>query len=176
MSTIPPTLSDIMAELRAIRSLLESRPARSSSSSTAASTSTSNTSNYEYRHEEEPIPQPSPPWDIARANAHQVHFGKNQGISLESLKDTSLSFYAKEKEPRLDSKGKPFPKRKEDADLENAARTVWHHRRGTLGQPATATTPAPTQAATPQPPPQRSTPEPAKPAASTADPDEDVPF
>jgi hypothetical protein len=172
----PPTLSDIMAELFAIRTLLENRAAAAPASAHSAA---SPAGKFDYKHDDEPIPHPSVAWNLQDAEAHQVHFGKNNGVPLRDLKDTSLSFYAKEKPPQLDRNGKPWPKRPADVDLENAARTVWHVRRGTLGasQPAN---PSPNASPAPQSPapaarPARPAQSPA-PATAAAGDDEDVPF
>lgn len=149
---MPATLDDLMAELKAIRALLEAKQPTHYVGPPGAGAATPNATAPRTggRFDDEPVPQPSPAWDLAHAEAHQVHFGKNTGVPLRALKDTSLAFYAKEKEPRLNQYGKPFAKRPADLDLENAARTVWHTRRGTLAggprdtpsTPPASTTPA----------------------------------
>jgi hypothetical protein len=78
------------------------------------------------------IPQPSEV--IPNAGDVQVHFGKNNGVALSKLSERSLSWYATEQPPRLDSSGKPYPARPQETTLRNAARTLWHQNRGTLGQ------------------------------------------
>lgn len=155
----PATLDDILAELVAIRLILASQPTQRAASSPPSGTGG--------QFADEPIPQPNPVWALHEAEAHAVHFGKNNGVALRDLADRSLSFYAKDKPPQLDRNGKPFAKRPVDLDLENAARTVWHYRRGTLANGAQ------------QPAPAQSSPPPAKastPAATKPGDDEDVPF
>ena len=107
----------------------------------------------------EEIPQPSE--IVANAGEVEIHFGKNAGVPLANLGERSLSWYAAEQEPRLNSQGVPFPLRPQEITLRNAARTLWHQNKGTL----TGSVPAP--AATPPPP-----------AANTnqGNVDEDVPF
>ena len=76
------------------------------------------------------IPQPATlldsPGDV------QIHFGKNNGKPLSELSERSLSWYASEQPPRLDSSGKPYPPRPQETTLKNAARQLWHLRKGTL--------------------------------------------
>lgn len=109
------------------------RPAPSSSyAPPKASQSTSKPS--------EEIPQPSE--IIADAGDVQVHFGKNNGVALSQLAERSLSWYAQEQEPRLNSRGEPFPPREIEVTLRNAARTLWHQKKGTLQ--GSAPKPAPT--------------------------------
>jgi hypothetical protein len=161
---MPATLDDLLSELTAIRLLLAAKPAPSAGTHyVGPPASTSAKSGAPGKFDDEPVPQPGRAWSIADADAHEIHFGKNAGIALGKLSDNSLAFYAKEKPQKINDKtGKPYAKRDEDIALDNAARTLWHHRRGTLAQPA------PAQAATP-------------PAATqTTDPSsipaEDVPF
>lgn len=123
-------LKAILAELIAIRAALETRPAPAPTGTHLHAPATDRQPS---RFDDEPVPQPAMTWSISDAEAHEVHFGKNAGVKLADLKDRSLAFYAKEKPPSLKRDGTPFAKRKEDEQLENAARTVWHHRRGTLG-------------------------------------------
>lgn len=131
-------LKAIHEELVAIRQLLaeankapraSSAPARSTSTSSSYSSSSSGGAGGE-----EPIPQPTEvvenPGDV------QVHFGKNNGVALSKLSERSLSWYAQEQAPRLDSSGKPYPARPQETILRNAARTLWHQNRGTLGKAA----------------------------------------
>ena len=80
-----------------------------------------------------PIPQPAE--IVANPGEVQVHFGKNNGVPLSKLSERSLSWYAQEQAPRLDSSGNPYPARPQETLLRNAARTLWHQNRGTLGQP-----------------------------------------
>lgn len=131
---MPVSLDDIMAELKALRSLLEASAPSHYVGPGGPQPKIPNTQGptQDSRFNDEPVPQPSPAWPLDRAEAHCVHFGKNTDVPLRDLKDTSLAFYAKEKQERLNQYGKPFTKRPEDIDLDNAARTVWHTRRGTL--------------------------------------------
>lgn len=159
---MPATLDDLLTELRAIRVALESKPASAPPVPLGGSYAPASRPSGG-KFDDEAIPQPSPAWDLADAENHEVHFGKNAGVRIGDLKDTSLAFYAKEKPPQMKRDGKtPFEKRKADIDLENASRTVWHHRRGTLA--AGATPPARRPAATPPP------------AAANQNQDDDVPF
>lgn len=162
---MPTTLDDIMVELKAIRTLVEAQTATTTAAPPAPAQGYPKPPTGG-RFDDEPVPQPNPAWPLADAEAHHVHFGKNAGVPLRDLKDTSLAFYAKEKPPQMKRDGKtPFEKRKPDLDLENAARTVWHTRRGTLaGGPrdTPATPPTPQQKPASAPPAQEV--------------DEDVPF
>jgi hypothetical protein len=130
-------LKAIHEELVGIRKLLaEARqaPAPRSTSTRTASTSTSSSSSG--GGGDEVIPQPTEivenPGDV------QVHFGKNNGVPLSKLGERSLSWYAQEQAPRLDSSGNPYPARPQETTLRNAARTLWHQNRGTLGKGAVA--------------------------------------
>lgn len=76
------------------------------------------------------IPQPSE--IVANAGEVEIHFGKNAGVPLASLGERSLSWYASEQPPRLNSQGVPFPMRPQEITLRNAARTLWHQNKGTL--------------------------------------------
>lgn len=76
------------------------------------------------------IPQPSQL--VADPGAVCVHFGKNDGQPLSSLGDKSVEWYATPKEPRLNKQGQPFPPRPADEQLANAARQIYHAKRGTL--------------------------------------------
>jgi hypothetical protein len=76
------------------------------------------------------IPQPSQL--IADPGSVAVHFGKNAGQPLSSLNDRSVEWYATPKEPRVGNNGKPFPPRASDEQLANAARQLYHAKRGTL--------------------------------------------
>lgn len=177
MSDTPAPISatqadDIILELRTIRKLLEAQaeerkaapppPAPVPLGGSYVPPATSGG-----KFGDEPIPQPAT--IIANAGDVQIHFGKNQGKPLSSIGERSLSWYATEQPPRLDSSGKPYPPRPQEVILKNAARTLWHQLRGTLdtGRP---TQQAPAQPATPPP-------AAAKPTAapSSAD-DENVPF
>jgi hypothetical protein len=128
-------LKAIHQELVAIRQLLadgkapamRSTPVRASAPSGAVSRSNGG--------EEEAVPQPTE--IIANAGDVQVHFGKNNGVALAKLSERSLSWYAQEQAPRLDSSGNPYPARPQEITLRNAARTLWHQNRGTLGGGAT---------------------------------------
>jgi len=83
------------------------------------------------------IPQPSQL--VADPGSVCVHFGKNDGQPLSSLNDRSIEWYATPKEPRLNKQGQPFPPRPADEALSNAARQLYHSKRGTLvGKPPVA--------------------------------------
>lgn len=136
-------LKAIHEELVAIRKLLAesnakpaAAPARSTASrSTTASSSSPASSSYSSGSRSgasEEIPQPTEV--IADAGDVQIHFGKNNGVPLSQLNERSLSWYAQEQAPRLDSSGKPYPPRPQDVTLRNAARTLWHQNRGTLAK------------------------------------------
>lgn len=139
-------LKSIHEELVAIRQLLaeaikapaRSAPARATTSASSYSSSGGGA--------DEVILQPTEV--IPNAGDVQVHFGKNNGVALSKLSERSLSWYATEQPPRLDSSGKPYPPRPQETTLRNAARTLWHQNKGTLGQPdapkgaASAATPA----------------------------------
>ncbi len=134
-------LKAIHQELVSIRKLLaegKSAPA-SRSAPSRATTSTSSSSSFSRSGDEE-IPQPTE--IVANAGDVQVHFGKNNGVALSKLGERSLSWYAQEQAPRLDSSGNPYPPRPQEITLRNAARTLWHQNRGTLGN-VVATKPAP---------------------------------
>jgi len=130
-------LKAIHQELVAIRQLLadgnKAAPARSTPA--RASTSTSSPSRPS-SGDAEVVPQPSE--IIANPGDVQVHFGKNNGVPLSQLGERSLSWYAQEQAPRLDSSGNPYPPRPQEITLRNAARTLWHQNRGTLGGGAPA--------------------------------------
>jgi hypothetical protein len=139
-------LKSIHEELVAIRQLLteankaapRSTPARATSGSSSYSTSSGGGA-------DEVIPQPTE--IVPNAGDVQVHFGKNNGVPLAKLSERSLSWYATEQPPRLDSSGKPYPARPQETLLRNAARTLWHQNKGTLGQPdAPKAAPAPAPA------------------------------
>lgn len=131
------TLKAIHEELVAIRQLLadaaknQPRGAPARSTNSAASYSSSGGGGAD-----EVIPQPSEV--VPNAGDVQVHFGKNNGVALSKLSERSLSWYATEQPPRLDSSGKPYPPRPQETVLRNAARTLWHQNKGTLGQPDVA--------------------------------------
>ena len=124
-------LKAIHAELVSIRQLLASQQsaARSAPARPASSTSSYASSG---GGGDEVIPQPSEV--VPNAGDVTVHFGKNNGVALSKLSERSLSWYATEQPPRLDSSGKPYPARPQETTLRNAARTLWHQNRGTLGQ------------------------------------------
>lgn len=126
-------LKTIHEELVAIRQLLASQQSTAARSAPARPMSSS-TSSYSSGGGggDEVIPQPSEV--VPNAGDVQVHFGKNNGVALSKLSERSLSWYATEQPPRLDSSGKPYPARPQEATLRNAARTLWHQNRGTLGQ------------------------------------------
>lgn len=128
-------LKAIHQELVAIRQLLANgapaparTPARSAGAgSTYASAPRGSNSSGSSSDE---VPQPTE--IIPNAGDVQVHFGKNNGVPLSQLSERSLSWYAQEQAPRLDSSGKPYPPRPQELTLRNAARTLWHQNRGTL--------------------------------------------
>jgi hypothetical protein len=127
-------LKSIHEELVAIRQLLaEANKAGPARSAPARSTSTASTyASSGGGGSDEVILQPTEV--VPNAGDVQVHFGKNNGVALSKLSERSLSWYATEQPPRLDSSGKPYPARPQETTLRNAARTLWHQNRGTLGQ------------------------------------------
>ena len=129
-------LKAIHQELVAIRQLLAETKQAQSRPAPARATSSSSSSSYSGGGSgvEEVIPQPTEV--VPNAGDVQVHFGKNNGVALSKLSERSLSWYATEQPPRLDSSGKPYPPRPQETTLRNAARTLWHQNRGTLGAPA----------------------------------------
>lgn len=124
-------LKAIHQELVAIRQLLADGNAATSRSTPVRAPASSSSTARPSAGADEPIPQPteivSNPGDV------QVHFGKNNGVALSQLGERSLSWYAQEQAPRLDSSGNPYPARPQEITLRNAARTLWHQNRGTLG-------------------------------------------
>lgn len=110
---------EIIAELRAIRALLATKPAAPAAASAPAPAGAP-----------KDIPQPSE--IVADPGSVEVHFGKNKGTALRSLGAKSVEWYAQEPEPRIGNNGKPFPPRAEDVRLRNAARQLVHGQRGTL--------------------------------------------
>ena len=108
----------ILTELIAIRQLLERAIAAPPAARPAAPAG------------QVAIPQPSQL--VADPGAVCVHFGKNDGQPLSSLNDRSIEWYATPKEPRLNKQGQPFPPRPADEQLANAARQLYHAKRGTL--------------------------------------------
>ncbi len=126
-------LKAIHQELVAIRQLLaegKTAPARGTPAPRASAPATST---HTGSGSDAPIPQPTE--IIANPGDVQVHFGKNNGVALSKLSERSLSWYAQEQAPRLDSTGNPYPARPQEILLRNAARTLWHQNRGSLGQP-----------------------------------------
>jgi hypothetical protein len=121
-------LKAIHEELVGIRQLLLEAKQAQSRGTPARSTSTPST--YSSGGGDEPVPQPAE--IVANPGDVQVHFGKNNGVPLSKLSERSLSWYAQEQAPRLDSSGKPYPARPQETTLRNAARTLWHQNRGTL--------------------------------------------
>lgn len=135
-------LKSIHEELVAIRQLLAEANKAPARSTPARSTSSSSSYSSGGGGFDEVIPQPSEV--VPNAGDVQVHFGKNNGVALSKLSERSLSWYATEQPPRLDSSGKPYPPRPQETVLRNAARTLWHQNKGTLGQPdAPKAAPAP---------------------------------
>lgn len=121
-------LKAIHEELVGIRQLLLEARQAPGRSTPARSTSTSSTST------SGDATPPQPTEIVANPGDVQVHFGKNTGVPLSKLSERSLSWYAQEQAPRLDSGGNPYPVRPQEVTLRNAARTLWHQNRGTLGQ------------------------------------------
>lgn len=126
-------------ELRAIRKLLETRPA----TGTPAQRGTSSYSIHSAGQTGDQAPIPQPDEIVADPGDVQCHYGKNNGVALSSMTERQLSFYASVKTPRLDSSGKPFPPRPVDVHFENAARTLWHQNKNTLAGGYPARTPPP---------------------------------
>ena len=110
----------ILAELITIRQLLERAIAAPPAARPAAPAPAGQVA----------IPQPSQL--VADPGSVCVHFGKNDGQPLSSLGDKSIEWYATPKEPRLNKQGQPFPPRPADEQLANAARQLYHQKRGTL--------------------------------------------
>jgi hypothetical protein len=124
--TVPPVsatdiLKSIHDELVAIRQLLAAKPAAPAAAAPRPATSAS-----------DPIVVPQPSEIIANPGDVTIHFGKNNGVALSTLGERSLSWYAQEQAPRLDSSGQPYPARPQEINLRNAARTLWHTNKGTL--------------------------------------------
>ena len=126
-------LKSIHEELVAIRQLLAEANKALARSAPARTTSLSSSYSSSGGGADEVILQPTEV--IPNAGDVQVHFGKNNGVALSKLSERSLSWYATEQPPRLDSSGKPYPPRPQETTLRNAARTLWHQNKGTLGQP-----------------------------------------
>ena len=112
--------NEILTELIAIRQLLERAIAAPPAARPAAPAPAGQ------------IPIPQPTQLVADPGAVAVHFGKNDGQPLSSLGDKSVEWYATPKEPRVGNNGKPFPPRPADEQLANAARQLYHQKRGTL--------------------------------------------
>ncbi len=121
-TTMPATLDDLLTELQLIRKALESRPAPPAQAPAGGHSGS--------RSDDPAIPQPTTV--IANAGDVQIHFGKNQGVALGTLSERSLSWYATDQEAKLDRNGQPFRPRPQEITLKNAARTLWHQKRGTL--------------------------------------------
>ncbi len=126
-------LKAIHEELVSIRKLLTDATKNAPRSAPVRATSTATSYASGGGGGDEIIPQPSEV--VPNAGDVQVHFGKNNGVALSKLSERSLSWYATEQPPRLDSGGKPYPARPQETTLRNAARTLWHQNKGTLGQP-----------------------------------------
>ena len=122
--------SELMLEVRAIRSALTQTRAPAAATPSAAPAAMS-----------EEIPLPITP--VENAGAVQVHFGKNTGRALADLGAKSVEWYAKEQPPKLMHDGTPFPPRPADVALREAARTLVHQRRGTIPTPAPVLQPEP---------------------------------
>lgn len=124
-------LKAIHLELVAIRQLLADGKAAPARTTPARASSPASSASRPNSGDAEVVPQPSE--IIANPGDVQVHFGKNNGVALSQLGERSLSWYAQEQAPRLDSSGNPYPARPQEITLRNAARTLWHQNRGTLG-------------------------------------------
>jgi hypothetical protein len=125
----------LLTELKAIREALTAT--RSATPAPAASrTLTGKTG--------EDIPQPT--FAVDQPELVTVHFGKNAGVEIGKLTEKSLGWYCLEPEPRIGNNGKPFPPREADVNLRNAARLLWHSRRGTLKTEPQNKPTAPTEA------------------------------
>ena len=111
------------SELVRIREALESRPVAAAPAAAAPAKAA-------YKPISNEVPMPTEV--IADAGEVEVHFGKNKGVKIATLQEKSLLWYAQDPEPRLNSKGEPFPPRAEDVRLRNAVRTLIHQRRGTI--------------------------------------------
>ena len=121
---------EILLELREIRLALQSRQTPLASQAPApAKTSTSTRT---------PDSLPMPRVVIERAGETTVHFGKNAGMPISQLNDKQLLWYGADREPQLKKDGTPFPPRDADVLLQNAVRTLWHERLGTLRSSAPA--------------------------------------
>ena len=125
---------DILTELRAMRAELIAK--REAPIPATSRTLTGKTG--------EDIPQPS--FAIEQPELVTVHFGKNAGVEIGKLSEKSLGWYCLEPEPRIGNNGKPFPPREADVNLRNAARLLWHSRRGTLKTEPQNKPTAPTEA------------------------------
>ena len=122
--------TELMLEVRAIRSALTQTRAPATATPSAAPAAIS-----------EEIPLPITP--VENAGAVQVHFGKNTGRALADLGAKSVEWYAKEQPPKLKQDGTPFAPRPADVALREAARTLVHQRRGTIPTPAPVLQPEP---------------------------------
>jgi len=122
--------TELMLEVRAIRSALTQTRAPAAATPSAAPAAIS-----------EEIPLPITP--VENAGAVQVHFGKNSGRPLADLGAKSVEWYAKEQPPKLKQDGTPFAPRPADVALREAARTLVHQRRGTIPTPAPVLQPEP---------------------------------
>ena len=117
-------LTEILTELRAIRSALEAKPRAATPAPATTATATPDT-------------LPLPTIEIADAGSVQVHFGKNTGVPISQLTDKQLLWYGTERPAQLRKDGTPFPPREVDVQLLNACRTLWHQRKS--GAPITLT-------------------------------------
>lgn len=120
---------ELLLELREIRLALQSRTASKPTAPAPATTSNRT-----------PDSLPMPRVVIENAGETAVHFGKNAGVMIGQLNDKQLLWYGSDREPQLKKDGTPFPPRDADTLLQNACRTLWHQRQGTL--PGSAPAPA----------------------------------
>lgn len=124
-----------LAELKLIRELLEKQGKAQAAKPTSGSYSTPSAAQAE-------IPQPTELVDEPESVV--IFFGKNNGVPLGKVSERSAEWYAQEQPPRTDSSGKPYPPRPQETALKNAARQLYHRRKGTLGTSAKpAESPAP---------------------------------
>lgn len=117
--------TELMAELRSIRSALSLNRPSASSPASAQPQPTSTLADGA-----KPIPLPDSP--VPNAEEVEVHFGKNKGVPLGKLQIRSIEWYAQDQEPKLKNDGTPFAPRAEDVALRQAARTIVAQRRGLL--------------------------------------------
>jgi hypothetical protein len=121
---------NLLEEIVLIRKALEARQTLPQAHTPAPTSTTTRT----------PNSLPMPTTVIDRAGEVAIHFGKNAGTPISQLGDKQLLWYGSDREPQLKKDGTPFPPREADVLLQNAVRTLWHERLGTL--PSSAPAPA----------------------------------